>query len=156
MRKYFLLSAVALMAASTANATEGASNLTASATIITPTDVMCTPIDFGTLYFKTTNSVGSRSEFEINSTGLITQEYNDGYYRLYGNSAQGTPGTCTGLPEGATFEAYDAIYFDEAKQIYISDVNYANGKLTCRFFIEPDAVLDGSEMTASAVVRFTY
>ena len=156
MRKYFLLSAVALMAASTANATDGASNLTASATIIEPTIIECTPIDFGTMYFKVNPSTGI-SGISMDSSGRIPSgsATNVKYNVLF--DVQGTPGTCTGLPDGATFVVSDKpIYLNDAKTIYTGRISYEDGKLTGVLKIEPDAVLDGSALTGSAVLLFTY
>ncbi|MBE6450693.1 MAG: hypothetical protein E7016_01870 [Alphaproteobacteria bacterium] len=160
MRKYFLLSAVALMAASTANATDGTSNLKASATIIEPTIIECTPIDFGTLYFGMTDSTYSGvSYFMMDVNGTITNTSPSKYSLLF--DGQGTPGTCTGLPDGATFTVGDdnKIYLDEAEKIFVNSIKYADGKLTGKlsiYYDGDDTVLDGSELTGTAVVQFTY
>ena len=145
------------MSVSTANATDGVSNLTASATIIEPTIIECTPIDFGTLYFRA-SSGSDYSNLGMDSNGKISQSSNSPKYGLLFDG-QGTPGTCTGLPEGATFSLTNysgTIYLNEAKTIYVGGIKYAYGKLTGTLYINPDAVLDGSELTGSAVMQFTY
>ncbi|MBQ2810792.1 MAG: hypothetical protein IJF12_01340 [Alphaproteobacteria bacterium] len=55
MRKYFLLSAVALMAATSANATTDYAEVTAKATIEVATKHSCSNLDFGTLVLKQGN-----------------------------------------------------------------------------------------------------
>ena len=52
MRKYFLLSAVAALVASTANATTDYAEVTARATIQVAGTVNCTDMDFGTIVVK--------------------------------------------------------------------------------------------------------
>ena len=56
MRKYFLLSAVALLATSTANATTDYAEVTARATIEVAGTFDCPEIDFGTIVVKQNNS----------------------------------------------------------------------------------------------------
>ena len=60
MRKYFLLSAVALMAATTANATTDYAEVTAKATIEVAGTFDCPEIDFGKIVVKQNNA-----EFEV-------------------------------------------------------------------------------------------
>ncbi|MBQ2810604.1 MAG: DUF4402 domain-containing protein [Alphaproteobacteria bacterium] len=55
MRKYFLLSAVALLATSTANATTDYAEVTAKATIEVAGTLTCSNIDFGTIVVKQNN-----------------------------------------------------------------------------------------------------
>jgi len=59
MRKYFLLSAVALMAATSANATTDYAEVTAKATIEVANTVSCTDLDFGTIVVKSGNKDSS-------------------------------------------------------------------------------------------------
>jgi len=56
MRKYFLLSAVALLATSTANATTDYAEVTAKATIEVATKFSCDNIDYGTIVVKQNNA----------------------------------------------------------------------------------------------------
>jgi len=55
MRKYFLLSAVALLATSTANATTDYAEVTAKATIEVATEFTCDEINWGTIVVKANN-----------------------------------------------------------------------------------------------------
>ena len=55
MRKYFLLSAVALLTATTANATTDYAEVTARATIEVAGTLDCTDLDFGTIVVKQNN-----------------------------------------------------------------------------------------------------
>ncbi|MBE6451472.1 MAG: DUF4402 domain-containing protein [Alphaproteobacteria bacterium] len=55
MRKYFLLSAVALLATSTANATTDYAEVTAKATIEVAGTFTCEDLDFGTIVVKQNN-----------------------------------------------------------------------------------------------------
>ncbi|MBE6450399.1 MAG: hypothetical protein E7016_00350 [Alphaproteobacteria bacterium] len=55
MRKYFLLSAVALLAATSANAGTDYAEVTAKATIQVASKFTCSDLDFGTLVFKQGN-----------------------------------------------------------------------------------------------------
>ena len=64
MRKYFLLSAVALLATSTANATTDYAEVTAKATIEVAGTFTCDPIDYGTIVVKQGNE-----EFTIYQSG---------------------------------------------------------------------------------------
>ena len=54
MRKYFLLSIVALLATSNVNATTDyfSGTVTASATVTRTTEISCTPLNFGTVYIQ--------------------------------------------------------------------------------------------------------
>ncbi|MBQ2811056.1 MAG: DUF4402 domain-containing protein [Alphaproteobacteria bacterium] len=56
MRKYFLLSAVALLAASTANATTDYAEVTAKATIEVANTFTCSELNFGTIVMKQNNA----------------------------------------------------------------------------------------------------
>jgi len=56
MRKYFLLSAVALLVATSANATTDYAEVTAKATIEVATKFSCDNIDYGTIVVKQNNS----------------------------------------------------------------------------------------------------
>ena len=67
MRKYFLLSAVALMAATTANATTDYAEVTAKATIQVAGTISCTDFNFGTIVVKNQNEE-SVLEVQYNSS----------------------------------------------------------------------------------------
>ncbi|MBE6451381.1 MAG: hypothetical protein E7016_05400 [Alphaproteobacteria bacterium] len=81
MRKYFLLSAVALLSISTANATTDYAEVTARATIEVAGTFECDDIDFGTIVVKQNNggmvvgdpliegTIGSASPDFISATG---------------------------------------------------------------------------------------
>ncbi|MBE6451829.1 MAG: hypothetical protein E7016_07735 [Alphaproteobacteria bacterium] len=64
MRKYFLLSAVALLTATTANATTDYAEVTAKATIEVANLVTCTNIDYGTIVVKKDNRATYGSIFD--------------------------------------------------------------------------------------------
>ncbi|MBE6451756.1 MAG: hypothetical protein E7016_07340 [Alphaproteobacteria bacterium] len=76
MRKYFLLSAVALMAASTANATTEYAEVTARATIEVAGSLDCSDMDFGTIVVKQ-NNVASKVWSELNGDFPDTQYSGD-------------------------------------------------------------------------------
>ena len=59
MRKYFLISAVALLAATSANATTDYAEVTARATIEVATTMDCTDVDFGTIVVKQNNAAST-------------------------------------------------------------------------------------------------
>ena len=107
MRKYFLLSAVALLATSTANATTDYAEVTAKATIEVAGQLDCTnSIDFGTIVVKA-NNAESTVNFDLGSfTGDILSvsaftnpdNFVEGSY----NGAVGCDVTTDGV-EGATY-----------------------------------------------------
>ena len=78
MRKYFLLSAVALLATSTANATTDYAEVTAKATIEVAGTLSCTNMDFGNIVVKQGNSEivinYSSEELFTNSSDVIATE----------------------------------------------------------------------------------
>ncbi|MBE6451778.1 MAG: hypothetical protein E7016_07465 [Alphaproteobacteria bacterium] len=69
MRKYFLLSAVALLATSTANATTDYAEVTAKATIEVAGTFSCSPINYGTIVVKQGNEA-----FVIDEYGTSTSD----------------------------------------------------------------------------------
>ncbi|MBE6450662.1 MAG: hypothetical protein E7016_01715 [Alphaproteobacteria bacterium] len=69
MRKYFLLSAVALLATSTANATTDYAEVTAKATIEVATEFTCDEINWGTIVVKANNP-----DFTLYTDSLETPE----------------------------------------------------------------------------------
>jgi len=76
MRKYFLLSAVALLATTTANATTDYAEVTAKATIEVVREVTCGDLNFGTIVVKQNNeastiTLGVNSP-TINGNGIIS------------------------------------------------------------------------------------
>ncbi|MBE6451244.1 MAG: hypothetical protein E7016_04700 [Alphaproteobacteria bacterium] len=73
MRKYFLLSAVALLATSTANATTEYAVIEASANIEYVTEITCTDMDFGTIYLKSRDK-----EIILVGDGSFLREENEG------------------------------------------------------------------------------
>ncbi|MBE6450346.1 MAG: DUF4402 domain-containing protein [Alphaproteobacteria bacterium] len=81
MRKYFLLSAVALLAASTANATTDYAEVTAKATIEVANTFTCSELNFGTIVMKQNNEKtelwlthdgSSLDSYDIDSTNIIS------------------------------------------------------------------------------------
>ncbi|MBE6450758.1 MAG: hypothetical protein E7016_02205 [Alphaproteobacteria bacterium] len=74
MRKYFLLSAVALLAATSANATTDYAEVTARATIEVAGTFSCTDLDFGTLVFKQGNEAFNYGVDGYFGTGTYTHK----------------------------------------------------------------------------------
>ena len=76
MRKYFLISAVALLATSTAFATTDYAEVTAKATIEVATELDCGSINFGTIVVKQNNAastvtVGMADDDSYTTTGDV-------------------------------------------------------------------------------------
>ena len=145
------------MTVSTANAAK-MSNLQASVTIIEPITIECTPIDFGTLYFSQNSLASSDLELQLNNDGSFTQiGSSTTKYKLWGDQSS-TPGTCTGLPNDSelTPTINHSINLDENGNIYLYDIIYTYGKLIGKLHIDADAVLNGTELTGSTVLQFTY
>ena len=94
MRKYFLLSAVALMAATTANAETNYAEVTASAEVELASSFSCGDLHFGKLVIK-----------KINEESYITFDGPDGYYS-YGDIL--SDGADTGFNSGCSeIDNYD-------------------------------------------------
>ena len=74
MRKYFLTTAVALLATSTANATTDYAEVTAKATIEVAGTFSCDDFDFGTIVVKQNNEAFTMSEGEGDSPDLLSSE----------------------------------------------------------------------------------
>ena len=86
MRKYFLLSAVALLAATSANATTDYAEVTAKATIEVATKFSCDELNWGTIVVKQDNeeflilqdgSSTSDDLISISGNGLTSCSYDD-------------------------------------------------------------------------------
>ncbi|MBE6451360.1 MAG: hypothetical protein E7016_05290 [Alphaproteobacteria bacterium] len=73
MRKYFLTTAVALLATSTANAEALNSTVQVNAKVEYVTDMTCTPLNFGTIYLKSGNSKSTLDLEFMGTTGNIVE-----------------------------------------------------------------------------------
>ncbi|MBQ2811165.1 MAG: hypothetical protein IJF12_03245 [Alphaproteobacteria bacterium] len=76
MRKYFLLSAVALLATSTANATTDYAEVTAKATIEVATKYGCDELNLGKIVVKKNNTEFTFSDHDQSDDNLISVENN--------------------------------------------------------------------------------
>ncbi|MBQ8870803.1 MAG: DUF4402 domain-containing protein [Alphaproteobacteria bacterium] len=74
MRKYFLLSAVALIISGTANAATDYAEVTAKATIEVAGTFTCSDLDFGTIVVKQGNEEFDISSFDLNE-GVTYDNY---------------------------------------------------------------------------------
>ena len=83
MRKYFLLSAVALMAATSANATTDYAEVTAKATIEVANELNCWDLNWGTIVVKQNNQAFTLDSASSTSEEVMAQviRYDeDGYF----------------------------------------------------------------------------
>ncbi|MBE6450687.1 MAG: hypothetical protein E7016_01840 [Alphaproteobacteria bacterium] len=85
MRKYFLLSAVALMISGTANADNASLTAEVYAKIEHVNQITCSPLDFGTIYLKKNNAESVLSASDFTPSGDIIS--------VFGGSA----GYCSGI-----------------------------------------------------------
>ncbi|MBE6450465.1 MAG: DUF4402 domain-containing protein [Alphaproteobacteria bacterium] len=86
MRKYFLLSAVALLVASTANATTEYAEVTARATIQVAGIFECSDLDFGTIVVKQNNGI---STIFVDSSGYDEPDISGDIISVTGESMAG-------------------------------------------------------------------
>ncbi|MBQ2811454.1 MAG: hypothetical protein IJF12_04715 [Alphaproteobacteria bacterium] len=77
MRKYFLLSAVALLSATTANATTDYAEVTARATIEVAGTFECDDIDYGTIVVKQNNKEALINSFDTLPEDIISISNNN-------------------------------------------------------------------------------
>ncbi|MBQ8870809.1 MAG: DUF4402 domain-containing protein [Alphaproteobacteria bacterium] len=91
MRKYFLLSAAALMISSTANATTDYAEVTAKATIQVANTVSCGELDWGTIVIKDGNE---EITIDVDYDGYMSYD-SDNIISISGNGYT----TCTGYTE---------------------------------------------------------
>ncbi|MBE6450692.1 MAG: hypothetical protein E7016_01865 [Alphaproteobacteria bacterium] len=156
MKKYFILSCVALLATNTANAaTKAAAEFSAKGRFILPTEVSCTSLVFGKLYVKKTENTGTMTA-TMNSNGTVTMD-TAGAYELVFDGTTATPSTCSDIPEGTTFNADSVIKLGGGDSVYVDNIKYADGKLTGSLNITPDAVISsGSALYGTAYITFTY
>jgi len=148
MRKYFLLSAVALLATSTANATTDYAEVTAKATIEVAGTFECIDKDWGKIVVKQNNE-----EFKIDTNGETTSAdlisaNGDGF--IY----------CDGTNEDASITIEDAILTnqDTNKTIYmdvsLDGIDSTGTQLSSSLTI-PSGIVSG-EYTGSFTVTRTY
>ncbi|MBQ2810611.1 MAG: hypothetical protein IJF12_00400 [Alphaproteobacteria bacterium] len=97
MRKYFLLSAVALMLTTTANATTDYAEVTAKATIEVASEITCDELDWGTIVVKANNP-----EFTL-STDTIAGDAED-MPSIISVSGYSLDGKC--YKDGVIFDSY--------------------------------------------------
>ena len=101
MGKYFLLSAVALLAANNANADNSSITVEAHAKIEHVSEITCSPLDFGTIYLKK-NNVESIVHLNDTPEGDVVH--------VSGNS----PSRCEGIEDGATIIGFN----DDSEGVY--------------------------------------
>ena len=110
MRKYFLLSAVALLATSTANATTDYAEVTAKATIEVAGTFTCDDIDFGTIVVKQGNEA-----IILDTSGPQFEPYGD----LLSINSFSSPSCYKANGEPVT---EDPLFFD-MDTIYLKNIN---------------------------------
>ena len=148
MRKYFLLSAVALLVTTSANATTDYAEVTARATIEVANTMECSDWNWGTIVVKQKNA-----EFTIDSDG--TTESKD--VISYDNGGQDSLVTCTSSntllwPDGLALS--DITLTSGSNKITIKNVyaylSFINGTLSI------PANVKAGEYTGSFTVTHTY
>ena len=150
MRKYFLLSAVALLTTSTANATTDYAEVTAKATIEVAGTLECSDWNWGIIVVKQNNA-----EFTMDSDG--TTESKD--VISYDNGGQDALVHCT-IPNNSTSSWYDGLELSDitltsgSNKITIKNVyaylSFINGTLSI------PANVKAGEYTGSFTVTHTY
>ena len=154
MKKYLILSCVALLATNTANAaTTAAAEISVKGRFIVPTRVSCTELKFGDLYVKKTENSGTMTA-TMNSNGTVTMD-TAGAYELVFDGTTATPSTCSDIAEGTTFNA-DGIIKLSDDSVYVDNIKYADGKLTGSLNITPDAIIGNGLLSGSTYVTITY
>ncbi|MBE6450505.1 MAG: hypothetical protein E7016_00900 [Alphaproteobacteria bacterium] len=104
MRKYFLLSAVALMAATTANATTDYAEVTAKATIEVANELSCTEMNWGKIVVKQNNA---ETILEMGFNSQVSPKYGQGADIL---STSGYPAASTTNCTGVDFDTTTPTY----------------------------------------------
>jgi len=153
MRKYFLLSAVALMAATTANATTDYAEVTAKATIEVAGTFSCSDMNFGTIVVKQQNAETTISYGE----GLENTRYDKTSILSVTNVSNSLCSTLTTEDTGVSFpesieltangKSTKLIYYPEM------DIEYAPS-----FYgiLKIPAQVQAGEYTGSFTVTHTY
>ena len=163
MRKYFLLSAVALLlnVSNVMATTDATAQLSAQVTLIVPTQVDCSSIDFGTLYLNKSDE-SNISSFKMDTDGTIMQNSLQSGYELMGD-AQGTVGICqvSGQnlsPDIAIYLSDTQINLNDDNSIYVADLAITRtGQLKGTLYIENNAeITSGQTLNGNTTVLFTY
>ncbi|MBQ8870910.1 MAG: DUF4402 domain-containing protein [Alphaproteobacteria bacterium] len=132
MRKYFLLGAVALLAASNANATTDYAEVTAKATIQVASSATCDILNFGTIVVKQGNEDSTVTlDSDDYSKPIITGDilsvsganvpacsFGDGTGELTGGNSLPTSLTLTGDKTGETMTVTNFEMYDESDYSY--------------------------------------
>ena len=145
MRKYFLISAVALLTATNVNAATESADVTVTGEVILTTKVSCTDLNFGTIYFDNTSegyvTVGS-SEYDITTSG--------GAVKVVGAE----PAMCSGsiyMTEDYEVILPDKIWLDfgnDATNAFISEFYNHSGWIGAKLTI-PSDLETGAQFTTS-------
>ncbi|MBE6451504.1 MAG: hypothetical protein E7016_06040 [Alphaproteobacteria bacterium] len=157
MKKYFILSCVALLATNTVTAaTLTTTEISAKGRFVVPTSISCTELKFGALYVKKSDTQNSGTmTATMNSNGTVTME-TAGAYELMHTGTSATPSTCSDIPEGATFNA-DGVVKLSGDSIYVDNIKYADGKLTGSLNITSDATISQNvTLTGTGTIGFVY
>ena len=153
MRKYFLLSAIALMAATTANATTDYAEVTAKATIQVAGTFSCTNMNWGTIVVKQ----GNAEAIIESTTGLNAYTESSDILSITGASYA----TCSGyenqedeifnLPTSVTLtnDNGDTMTYRPANELVSGDSN-----ITGTLIVPPN--VKAGEYTGSFTVTHTY
>ena len=153
MRKYFLLSALALMTATNVNAAEGAATIQVEAKLIEPTIIDCTALNFGTLKVKR-GSVDAT--FTMSTAGEISVNNNSDWVLIQSQGAQAGNCTLNETPITMAGFASGKAYLNDEETIYADMFEIENGVLTARLTILHDAEITGEQLRGSTTILFTY
>ena len=153
MRKYFLLSALALMTATNVNAAEGAATIQVEARFIEPTTINCTALNFGTLKVKR-GSVDAT--FTMSTAGEISVNSNSGWKLMQSQGAQAGNCTLNETPITTVGSASGKAYLNDEETIYADMFKIENGVLTAQLNILKDAEITGEQLRGSTTILFTY
>ena len=159
MRKYFLLSAVALMISGTANATTDYAEVTAKATIEVANQIECTDLNFGTIVVKQSNKssqieICENADDDLSSTLDIN---GDDILSVTGYS----PAHCVGAyhpssESGLNPLSYTTVITNEnGDKLTVSDLFQVDEEFICGKLTIPANVKAG-EYTGSFTVSVTY
>ena len=154
MRKYFLLSALALMTATNVNAAEGAATIQVEAKLIEPTIIDCTALNFGTLKVKRGSA---NANFTMSTAGEISVDApSNGWVLIQSQGAQAGNCTLNETPITMAGFASGKAYLNDEETIYADMFEIENGVLTARLTILKDAEITGEQLSGSTTISFTY
>ena len=144
MRKYFLLSAVALLVTSTANATTDYAEVTAKASIEVAGTMNCSDLDFGTIVVKQNNAISTYDSSTGETTGDILSITNDDTYKI----------SCDD-PIDETYKFISSLELSSPGKTKKLTVNLINGDEIYAMLTIP-ANIEAGEYTNSFTITRTY